>query len=185
MRMFVALTPAAAAAEHLADFLELMPAHAGRPRWTPAANWHVTCVFLGEVTPDQADELALALGEIAPATDPVTLRLAGSGAFPSPLRPRVLYTGVEDPTGALPPLFRATRKAARSIGVQVESRQQVPHVTIARGRPEPDPKWWGRAALYEGPWWTAAELHLMSSRPGAGPGGHPLYRAEQSFPFGT
>lgn len=183
MRMFVALPPSPAAVEHLSDFLEFMPPHAGSPRWVPAAGWHVTCAFLGEITGSQSDEMADALADIAAATQPITLRLVGAGAFPSPLRPRVLYVAVEDPAESLPPLFRATRRAARLLGIQLESRSQIPHLTIARGRLEPDSKWWARADLYEGPWWTAPELHLMSSRPGAGAGGHPLYRSEQAFGF--
>lgn len=183
MRMFVALPPSLPAVEHLADFLEIMPPHAGHPRWVPAAGWHVTCAFLGEITPSQSDDMADALADIAAATQPIVLRLAGAGTFPSPLRPRVLYMAVEDPAEALPGLFRAIRKAARLLGVQFENRSQIPHLTIARGRLEPDSKWWARADLYEGPWWTASALHLMSSRPGAAAGGHPVYRSEQAFAF--
>lgn len=183
MRMFIALQPELAAVEHLTDFLEIMPAHEGKPRWLPPAAWHITCVFLGEITPEQADGLTDSLAEIAATTPPPTLRLAGSGAFPHPLKPRVLFMGVEDPGAALPPLFRATRKTARRVGVHLENRAQLPHLTIARGRPEPDPKWWARSDLYEGPWWQPQTLQLMSSRPGAGPGGSSLYRSEAAFAF--
>ncbi len=39
-------------------------------------------------------------------------------------------------------------------------------------------------AVYEGPRWQVDELLLVSSRPGAGRGGGPLYEAVETFPLG-
>ena len=49
MRAFVALIPPAEALGELAD--AVAPVRAAHPglRWTPAAQWHLTLAFLGEV----------------------------------------------------------------------------------------------------------------------------------------
>jgi len=40
-------------------------------------------------------------------------------------------------------------------------------------------------AVYEGPRWTVDELLLMSSQPGAGRGGGPLYEVIDRFALGS
>ena len=40
-------------------------------------------------------------------------------------------------------------------------------------------------AVYEGPRWEVGEILLMSSQPGAGRGGGPLYEVVERFALGT
>ena len=91
MRAFVALVPPDAVLAELAD--AVAPIRAAHPdlRWTPAAQWHLTLAFLGEIDEDVLPELVERLARPARRHPPVPLALAGGGRFGD----RVLWTRVQ------------------------------------------------------------------------------------------
>src|ERR1035438_3811033 len=94
MRLFVAV----AVPEQVAGELEaaVAPLRSSWPslRWTGIDAWHLTLAFLGEVNDVIAAGLADPLRIAAAEHAPLTLSLAGSGAFPGAGRAHVLWTGV-------------------------------------------------------------------------------------------
>ncbi|GAA2182053.1 2'-5' RNA ligase family protein [Brooklawnia cerclae] len=179
--MFIAVLPPAQVIEHLADQIEHVGPPAGRPRMTTPGSWHITCAFLGEVDDDRADRLADALPDHAAGIEPFPLRLAGIGAFPDLATPRHWWVGVDDPTGRLATLFRACRQACRESGIAVGRAAQLAHLTVARGKPAPDPEWAAAWQGYLGPEWTVDGLDLMVSVL-SGTGAH--YSSIARFPLG-
>ena len=91
-------------------------------------HMHVTLVFLGEIREPVLDEVHDAFEDMrAPAFD---IRLRGLGFF-GRAAPRSIHAAVEE-SPSLRHLQAKLEQAARGAGVEVERRQFVPHVTIAR-----------------------------------------------------
>jgi 2'-5' RNA ligase len=132
-RLFVALEPppevraaAAAAREALRErFPDL------HVRWQPDENVHLTLAFLGYVPdPDVeacADRLEACAGR-ARRFRATTTRL---GAFPSSLRPSVIWLGIDaEPAAALAALQRDVATAFRWL--HDDRRPFRPHITLGR-----------------------------------------------------
>jgi 2'-5' RNA ligase len=171
VRLFVAVVPPVEAVEHLAEFVEPRREHPDDGiRWAAEENWHLTLAFLGEVPERKTDELEDRLERAAHKRAPMTLRLAGGGAFPNAAEARVLYTGVHGGEPELSRLATGTRAAANRAGIEVAGRKFTPHLTVARlRRPLDVTKWLRIFETYAGPEWIADRIELISSRLGEGP----------------
>lgn len=125
LRLFVALRPAAP------QRAALIAAMGGVPgaRWQDDAQLHLTLAFLGDVAEPAAADVALALAGVRRPAIPLTL--TGVGSFASRDRVHSLWAGAE-PVVALADLAAAVRTACQRVGVTVERRTFVPHVTLAR-----------------------------------------------------
>jgi len=89
----------------------------------------------------------------------------------------VLWTGISGDRRALEALARSVAAGARRAGAPPpdEGRRFRPHLTLARCREPADVGALVEAlAGYAGAVWTAAEIHLIRSRPGD-PGSKPRY----------
>ncbi|PYC85376.1 RNA 2',3'-cyclic phosphodiesterase [Streptomyces tateyamensis] len=138
MRLFVAVTPPAAALAELARAVAPLHAVAGADglRWADPAGWHLTLVFLGEVPEERLPALRDGLARVAPGQQEHRVSLAGGGRFGD----RVLWVGLAGQTRELRALAGAVaRVAGEELGVTEESGYQ-PHLTLARagtGRSHP------------------------------------------------
>lgn len=103
-------------------------------RWRPPANLHVTLRFFGDVDERQIEDLDGELSAIS--LPPFTLDIHGSGWF-GRAEPRALWLGVV-PSDALLYLQHRCERAAPRTGLEAETRNYKPHVTLAylRGTPE-------------------------------------------------
>lgn len=149
-------------------------------RWGDPSSWHLTLVFCGAVTTEQAARFVTRLARATGRHGPLALGLSGGGRFGH----RVLWVGVVGDRAALVAMAASAAAAARRSGISVEDRPYRPHLTVARGRPGADlaP---AAAALdgYRGPPWVADELVLIESILGAGPGGTARHDPVQAFPL--
>jgi len=109
-------------------------------RWTGRDAWHLTLAFLGEVDEKLIGRLGTRLERAAARHAPLSLSLGGAGAFPSPARARVLWTGVEGDRDGLSMLAMRVAAAARRAGAPPaqEGREYEPHLTLARCRAPAD-----------------------------------------------
>ena len=102
-------------------------------RWTSTEAMHLTLKFLGASVPRSAAEGAVAaMGPALAGSSPFELEVRGLGAFPSPKRARVLWAGVEDPSGALSALQSSVESATAGLGPP--TREFHAHVTLGRLR---------------------------------------------------
>ncbi|MGD0685719.1 MAG: RNA 2',3'-cyclic phosphodiesterase [Streptosporangiaceae bacterium] len=166
MRLFVAITPPAAALEELA--VAVAPLRAAWPqlRWTDPAGWHVTLAFLGEVDEAAAARLAPRLDRAARRHPVLSLSLSGAGAFPGPARARVLWARVGGEVSGVAAIASSVAAAARRAGAAApdERRRLRPHVTLARcGAPADVRSLLAALAAYSGTPWDAAEVQLIRS----------------------
>tara|TARA_R110000868_G_scaffold34422_11_gene124404 strand:- start:52 stop:591 length:540 start_codon:yes stop_codon:yes gene_type:complete len=113
----------------------LMALQSGLPgaSWRPRENLHLTLRFFGDVDERKAEDLEFELAKItAPAFE---LTLQGAGWF-GRLEPHALWIGTE-PNAALLALQAQCERAARRAGLAPETRNFVPHVTLAYLRKTP------------------------------------------------
>jgi len=146
-------------------------------KWTDPADFHITLRFAGDVERPVAREFAAGLAEIE--LDAFELRLAGLGAFGGN-DPRAIYAGLER-SDALAALARATERAARSAGLQPETRAFKPHVTLARLRatpPEAVARVLGRIGAFRSSAFFVPRFVLFSAKPNVGGG---PYVAEETY----
>lgn len=126
-RLFVGLRPPA----HIrAQLLAAMGGVAGA-RWQDEDQLHITLRFIGEVDRPLAEDVALALGQVA--HPPIDVALSGVGQFDTRGRPHALWAGVR-PHDGLASLHRKVDQALIRLGLEPERRAYFPHVTLARIR---------------------------------------------------
>ena len=183
MRLFVGLAPPQAALDDLDT--SCAPLRPGRDdlRWTSRELWHITLAFLGEVSEESLVRLLPRLERAARRHLAFGLSLAGAGAFPSPARANVLWSGLSGDRKALGELALSVGAGARRAGAPPpdEGRRYQPHVTLARCRTPADV----RSIVddlsgYQGPTWTAEEIYLIRSTLG----GQPRYEALGKWKLG-
>jgi 2'-5' RNA ligase len=107
-------------------------------RWTVTQPLHATLAFLGDV---KNNDLTLVCDSIAAAVggfEPIKLALEGLGAFPSAVRPRVIWAGLTTTSSAASPLVelqKAVIKAVAHSGYRPDDEHRFhPHVTLGRTR---------------------------------------------------
>lgn len=101
-------------------------------RWAEEASLHVTLHFLGDLSDQEVALVCSGVQRVADATSPFDLHVHGLGAFPSVDRPRTVWLGVEEGADALVELFNRLIPALEPVGLRVERRPYVPHVTLGR-----------------------------------------------------
>jgi 2'-5' RNA ligase len=99
-------------------------------KWTRPEGIHLTLKFLGEISEGKVTQVTEALAEIG-NFEPCALEVKGFGFFPDARHPRVLWVGVDAPSG-LGQLGSRVERACERIGFAPEDRTFAPHLTLAR-----------------------------------------------------
>lgn len=181
--MFVALAPPESALDELEDTVAPLRAAAPELRWTERTSWHLTLAFLGEVSETVMPDLATRLERAAHRHPSQRLAIAGGGAFPSPRRAQVLWTGFDADDRALARLADSVAAGARRAGAPPpgQHRKFRAHLTLARCRGPADVTHLiSVLAELHGTAWTASAIHLVCSHLSTGP---PRYEELESWPL--
>jgi 2'-5' RNA ligase len=101
-------------------------------RWVQPDGIHLTLKFLGDTPVEQLANVKKALAEAAGEIGPFTFTVGGLGCFPNLRRPRVVWVGLQEPTGALLRLQRAIEANVAPLGFPTEKRPFSPHLTLGR-----------------------------------------------------
>jgi len=134
IRSFVAIELSDQARQALAELQENLKAQVPPKavRWTRTESIHLTLQFLGDVAPGKVEAIAEALRGVGAGQAPFTIQLKELGVFPNPGRPRVVWVGVAEPSGALVALQKGVTQALEPLGFEPEKRPYSPHLTIGR-----------------------------------------------------
>jgi len=178
LKLFAAL----ALPDEIAD--RLMPLMKGVPgaNWRPRENLHLTLRFFGEVAEPDADEIDVALSEVAEANAPFEMSLKAAGSFGG-ADPHAIWIGAA-PNEKLKKLAADCERAARRSGLKPEPHKFTPHVTMAYLSGAPLDRVQGfvsRLGLFETPSFEIRSFGLYSSwtRKSA----PSLYRLEAEYPL--
>lgn len=135
-RVFVAIELPAdvrkALTEHIDRLRNSLPEV--RASWGLEENLHLTVKFLGDISVAGVAALSNATERAADVFENFALIIGGCGAFPAHGQPRVLWIGIEDPSGKLSQLQQTLEDQCAAAGFEREQRPFHPHLTIARLR---------------------------------------------------
>ncbi len=103
-------------------------------KWVKPNSIHLTLKFIGPTQPDMVPIISERLQKLVLDFQPLELRITGTGCFPDPRRPRVLWLGMEGDTDGLKSVAKAVHGSLVDLGFPDESKKFVPHITLARIR---------------------------------------------------
>ena len=139
MRVFVGLDIDPAIRERMTRYLEGVRGFAPEARWVKPESFHVTLKFIGEQKDELVEEIKRELATVR--GQPFDISFRGNGFFPNARSPRVFWLGIEAGE-QLRQLAKAVDEAVARTGVERETNDYQPHLTLARsgsGRPQPKP----------------------------------------------
>jgi RNA 2',3'-cyclic 3'-phosphodiesterase len=107
-------------------------------KWSGRDNFHLTVLFLGEMTDDQLPAIQDMCATIASETSAFRIRVGGASAFPKPEtgKPlKTLWVGLTEGAKDWKALVRRAEPWFTPLGV-AKNEGLVPHVTLGRVRDE-------------------------------------------------
>ncbi len=104
----------------------------GGVRWVRPASIHLTLKFLGEVDPDRIGGIVSKVEESTRDIAPFTIGIRGCGGFPNTKNPRIIWIGVDDPSGLLKKVQARVEEGMEGLGFMKEGRDYAPHLTLGR-----------------------------------------------------
>jgi 2'-5' RNA ligase len=103
-------------------------------RWVRPESVHLTLKFLGDISSAQVTSVDQLIQQEAGKYASFCLTVGGLGCFPNAGRPRVIWTGIQDPAGRLQELQRGIDTLLETCGFERERRSFKPHLTLGRVR---------------------------------------------------
>ena len=101
-------------------------------RWVEPENLHLTVKFLGVVEDRQMHEVCTVARDIVAQVEAFEFAIGGLSAAPPAGQIRMVWAGIEDPTGWLGKLNALCEQAYAELGFKQENRQFRPHLTLGR-----------------------------------------------------
>ncbi|HTS11466.1 MAG TPA: RNA 2',3'-cyclic phosphodiesterase [Candidatus Limnocylindrales bacterium] len=130
MRLFVALDFPDSIRHTIRELIARLKPAAKGARWVRPEGMHVTLKFIGHVDAKKVAAIEDALAPVRSA-QPVEMFFRGIGFFPNDRRPRVVWCGIEA-SANLAALAADVERALVPLGIAADSRDFVPHLTLAR-----------------------------------------------------
>jgi len=109
-------------------------------RWVRPEGIHLTLKFLGDTSAEKLPDIKQALAAVARHAPACSFAAGGLGCFPNTRRPRVVWVGVQEPTGRLVALQEAIEEVMAPLGYAPERRGFAPHLTLGRVRRRVSPQ---------------------------------------------
>jgi RNA 2',3'-cyclic 3'-phosphodiesterase len=103
-------------------------------KWVRPGSVHLTVVFLGSLPEGSLAGVKQAAAGACTGVAPFRLAVKGTGFFPNPRRPRVVWLGLEGEIERMGSLRDALQDALEPFGIQRETRPFRPHLTLGRFR---------------------------------------------------
>lgn len=132
MRLFLAIRMEDAIVGALGRGIDRLRGTRAAVRWVRPEGIHLTIRFLGETGSDRVGPLVEEMSKVCAQLQSFPISVTGMGAYPNLKRPRVIWAGVEEPSGTLNRLWVSTENAVTRLGWEGEKRGFTPHITLGR-----------------------------------------------------
>lgn len=129
-RLFIAIVPP----EPVRHDLARLQKNLSSMNVVPEDKLHLTLKFLGATPEEKIDEIRHTLSAIQ--VRPFILEPFGSGCFPSPQAPKVVWIGFQRVHPRLFQLRKAINDQLLRLGIEPDTRPYHPHITLARCEPQ-------------------------------------------------
>jgi RNA 2',3'-cyclic 3'-phosphodiesterase len=133
IRAFLAVDPPEEVFREIIEIQEhLRKAIQGDIRWVRPEGMHLTLKFFGYVYQSDVANISLVVKNNVANMKALLLNVRNLGAFPTAMRPRVLWLGIDGDTDALISLQAKMDTEFQEYGFKKEERPFRPHLTLAR-----------------------------------------------------
>ncbi|MCL2640288.1 MAG: RNA 2',3'-cyclic phosphodiesterase [Phycisphaerales bacterium] len=132
MRLFIAVDPSAEVVEKIAATQRTLADTKADVRWVKADAYHVTVKFLGEVDEGLVGQLAERIMKAAAEVAAFELEVEGVSRFPERGPARVIVSRVISRDQRIVLLHRLIDSAVGGMGLAMDTRALVPHLTLGR-----------------------------------------------------
>jgi len=135
-RIFVAIDISDESRIKVANYIEDLCGEFSNLRvgWEKVEKLHLTVKFLGDVNPNELQNLTEAVEKTARQFSDFNLQISRTGAFPSLRAARILWLGIDDEHGNLQKVNDVLETECEQKGFVKESRKFKAHLTIGRLR---------------------------------------------------
>jgi 2'-5' RNA ligase len=131
IRTFIAIDLPPALKRTLARFAQQLAPMATQVRWVDESLLHLTLVFLGDIEDRLAHDVCKSVARVCKQIKPIEISLVGTGVFPKPEKPRVVWAGIDEGADAIVAMREAIANDLDANGFQFDWRFQ-PHITLGR-----------------------------------------------------
>lgn len=131
-RTFIALEMNESLQRHLGEVIRQVAQVLPDVRWVDPRGIHLTLAFLGELDDAQLQAAMLAAENAAKQCQSFSFSLNRLGIFGSPRSPRVIWMGIDEPSGGLNRLHSILNQELAQRGFAIDTRPFSPHLTLAR-----------------------------------------------------
>ena len=111
----------------------------GNVNWVRPGQIHLTLKFLGHTPRESIPEINKTMASVLNGETAIESEIRGTGCFPVPERPRILWFGVPKNQEMISALAAKINRALDPLGFPAEDQPFIPHITV--GRVKYPPKW--------------------------------------------
>lgn len=138
IRAFLAIDFHSFYEEELRDLVRILGRQIADIKWIQPESAHLTLNFFGSIDAATVDAIGQCLRTPCEKQRPFEISLHRVGAFPSIVRPRVIWVGLEGEVAELRCLKECIDDALQNIGIPVAQWPFKAHLTLGRFRRSPN-----------------------------------------------
>lgn len=134
MRLFVAVDVPPDIVHQIETVKEKLAATKADVRWVSSHNYHVTVKFIGEVEEPRVPELLDRVERAAAQVPAFEVEVEGIDRLPEKGPARVIMSRILSPDNRMTKLHRLVDSAVGGMGLPLDTRVLLPHLTLGRVR---------------------------------------------------
>lgn len=132
MRAFIAIELPTGIKDALSKIQGRLKTEGAKVIWVKPQNLHLTLKFLGEISPEQLNEIKQIITEITKTASRFKIKLETIGVFPNLQSARIIWIGADQPPLELKQLAQQLETRLTDSGIPQEQRDSRTHITIGR-----------------------------------------------------
>ncbi|MFL3008636.1 MAG: RNA 2',3'-cyclic phosphodiesterase [Candidatus Neomarinimicrobiota bacterium] len=100
--------------------------------WVRNTNIHLTVKFIGQTPEKSIKKIIESVSGITSSIKPFSVKVSGTGCFPTNTRPKTLWLGISGGVKPLMDMVKEIENKLFEIGFSKDKKEFIPHITVAR-----------------------------------------------------
>jgi len=134
IRVFIAIEIDSEIKNKLSEYLSKLKRTGADAKWVFPENIHLTLKFIGYIEKEALIHLNRIINDAVFSIEPFSISIGNIGAFPSLMKPRVVFACVQEHGNNLIEIYEKLDKGVEQLGIKKESKKYVGHITLGRVR---------------------------------------------------